>query len=301
MPLRQLDTRASRLSVKRTTSFARLINKHRALAPVSPLPMTVWSRFESDADSKDDEDSVNGADDGPVEQLDEGIIEASVVMILRAATSSIETSSSYRRTCFSPNWTQDDSTSPRIPFPETPPYNLHLGWVLKAQYALAPPIRVHAADSASLWVLIHYAGAQVPARALDVPPPAPYMIGNQRGASVTGDIVRYRLGSQEVASGAAAAAAQDGHRRVFPSALILDDVTTGLDSFAVCQLLSLNQPWLDAYVLFSRILLLLCGSVVYSGSSRVVSAVPPQARPLPGGADEPAQVPDRHLQCLRAW
>jgi ABC-type multidrug transport system ATPase subunit len=66
----------------------------------------------------------------------------------------------------------------------------------------------------------------------------------------------------------------------FPSVLVLDEVTTGLDSYTAYQLLetlsrlakrgrtiilSLHQPRSDAYSLFSRILLLSHGSVIYSG------------------------------------
>ncbi|EKM57187.1 uncharacterized protein PHACADRAFT_208320 [Phanerochaete carnosa HHB-10118-sp] len=66
----------------------------------------------------------------------------------------------------------------------------------------------------------------------------------------------------------------------FPSVIILDEVTTGLDSFTAFQLLetldrlakrgrtvilSLHQPRSDAFTLFSRILLMSHGSVVYSG------------------------------------
>ncbi|KAI0086907.1 P-loop containing nucleoside triphosphate hydrolase protein [Irpex rosettiformis] len=66
----------------------------------------------------------------------------------------------------------------------------------------------------------------------------------------------------------------------FPSVLILDEVTTGLDSFTAYHLLltlsrlaakgrtiliSLHQPRSDAFYLFSSILLMSRGSIVYSG------------------------------------
>ncbi|EIN07170.1 P-loop containing nucleoside triphosphate hydrolase protein [Punctularia strigosozonata HHB-11173 SS5] len=68
-----------------------------------------------------------------------------------------------------------------------------------------------------------------------------------------------------------------------PSVLVLDEVTTGLDSFTAFQLLetlhglarhgrtiilSLHQPRSDAFPLFSKLLLLSHGSVVYSGETK---------------------------------
>jgi ABC-type multidrug transport system ATPase subunit len=68
-----------------------------------------------------------------------------------------------------------------------------------------------------------------------------------------------------------------------PSVLVLDEVTTGLDSFTAFQLLetlhdlaqrgrtvilSLHQPRSDAFPLFSKLLLLSQGSVVYSGETK---------------------------------
>ncbi|KAI0685355.1 P-loop containing nucleoside triphosphate hydrolase protein [Cytidiella melzeri] len=69
----------------------------------------------------------------------------------------------------------------------------------------------------------------------------------------------------------------------FPSVLILDEVTTGLDSFTAYHLLltlsrlsrkgrtiliSLHQPRSDAFYLFNSILLMSRGSVVYSGPTK---------------------------------
>jgi ABC-type multidrug transport system ATPase subunit len=69
----------------------------------------------------------------------------------------------------------------------------------------------------------------------------------------------------------------------FPSILVLDEVTTGLDSFTAFQLLStlsrlaargrtiilsIHQPRSDAFHLFSRIVLLTRGNLAYAGPTR---------------------------------
>ncbi|KIP05297.1 hypothetical protein PHLGIDRAFT_490904 [Phlebiopsis gigantea 11061_1 CR5-6] len=215
-------------------SFAQLIEKRAALIQVHHLLVTVESLPDNDANSKDskadDQDSADGADDGPVDELDEDIIEASVMTILRAAASSLKTLflhidehvfdmpqalalrypllEDLSVTQFNPNCIADDSGSPGFPQLKRL-YSAYASRGYSRHNTLWHRLSVHTPRLETLRLSGFSYTIQVPEFLrvlLDVPPPAPGMIGNQRLAPVAGENAQYRPGSREAASAATAAA-----------------------------------------------------------------------------------------------